>query len=300
MGKDFSVSLLLKNKCDSFMWIFSVVYGPTVSQLRTSFLLELRDICNLGPAAVLILLGGGVRKLVILIIYVLSSRFNACIADLELLEISLNDRKFTWARSVSSNSNALLDRFFCTTEWNSHFHNSGAFSLPRIQSDHNPIIVSTQAVSFRGNKFIRFEQDWLHQDGFSELVIKWLHSYPLSCEWGNGWRLKLQFLRQKLRGWNNNFRAQQRLSKKQILLKLDRFEKLAENDDLLDSDIQQWHECQLELKQIFKDEELYWQNRAKVRWLLEGDANTKFFHIQASVRKKKNSIFALLIDGSLV
>ena len=52
--KEFSVSVLLKNKVDSFEWIFSVVYGPTVSHLRGSFLDEIREISQLGPEAVLI------------------------------------------------------------------------------------------------------------------------------------------------------------------------------------------------------------------------------------------------------
>ena len=52
--KEFSISVLLKNKTDSFEWIFSVVYGPTVSHLRGPFLNEIREICTLGPDAVMI------------------------------------------------------------------------------------------------------------------------------------------------------------------------------------------------------------------------------------------------------
>jgi mannosylglycoprotein endo-beta-mannosidase len=52
--KEFSVSVLLKNKRDSFEWIFSVVYGPTVSHLRGAFFDEIRSICSLGSGAVLI------------------------------------------------------------------------------------------------------------------------------------------------------------------------------------------------------------------------------------------------------
>jgi hypothetical protein len=42
-------------------------------------------------------------------------------------------------------------------------------------------------------------------------------------------------------------------------------------------------------KKNLDDEKSYWQQRARLKWLLEGDRNTKFFHISASNRKKKIS-----------
>jgi hypothetical protein len=45
--------------------------------------------------------------------YALSNRFNSLINNLQLLELPLSDRKFTWAKSITLDSFALLDRFFC-------------------------------------------------------------------------------------------------------------------------------------------------------------------------------------------
>ena len=78
-----------------------------------------------------------------------------------------------------------------------------------------------------------------------------------------------------------------------MLHKLDRFERLAEMNSLDDMDQKQRQECQIELKQLFRDKEIYWQSRAKTNWFLEGDANTKYFHLNASIKKKK--IFILLL-----
>ena len=38
------------------------------------------------------------------------------------------------------------------------------------------------------------------------------------------------------------------------------------------------------------DKEVYWKQRSRTDWLLEGDRNTKFFHAKASVQKKENKI----------
>lgn len=45
-----------------------------------------------------------------------------------------------------------------------------------------------------------------------------------------------------------------------------------------------------EINQLHRDEDQYWVQRVKVNWLQAGDLNTKFFHAQASSRRKNNSI----------
>jgi hypothetical protein len=46
-----------------------------------------------------------------------------------------------------------------------------------------------------------------------------------------------------------------------------------------------------------KEKTAYWKTRAKVRFALEGDENTKFFHASATCRMRRNSIPLLSVDG---
>ena len=49
---------------------------------------------------------------------------------------------------------------------------------------------------------------------------------------------------------------------------------------------------------IFSEEELKWYQRAKVKNMLEGDANTKYFHLVANWKHRKNSYFPSGTRGS--
>lgn len=47
------------------------------------------------------------------------------------------------------------------------------------------------------------------------------------------------------------------------------------------------------LVELYHREEIMWRQRARVQWLAARDKNTRFFHLRASLRQKKNMIRAL-------
>jgi hypothetical protein len=62
----------------------------------------------------------------------------------------------------------------------------------------------------------------------------------------------------------------------------------------------QWEEVMKTKKQItqlWKQEELYWGQRARVKWLNWGDRNTKFFHASTIQRRDRNKLSRIKDDN---
>jgi hypothetical protein len=54
------------------------------------------------------------------------------------------------------------------------------------------------------------------------------------------------------------------------------------------------------LAKLLREEELKWYQRAKVKHLLEGDANTKYYHLLVNGRHRKTRIFQLEDGNNLI
>ena len=116
------------------------------------------------------------------------------------------------------------------------------------------------------------------------------------------WQAKIRRLRQYRRGWAKNVSGTYKKEKKELLDKLDELDKKAENLLLNEMELNLKHVLSERLVELLREEEVKWYQRAKVKRLLEGDANTKYFHLLANGRHRKIRIFQLedgdtIIDG---
>ena len=69
---------------------------------------------------------------------------------------------------------------------------------------------------------------------------------------------------------------------------------------LSDQEINYKHYLKERLVLLLREEEIKWYERAKVKTLLEGDDNTRFFHLVANGRHQKQHIYKLENDQGVV
>jgi len=142
----------------------------------------------------------------------------------------------------------------------------------------------------------------LLRDGFCDMVRDVCHSVLVDGSPLERWQAKIRRLHQYLRGWAKNVSGTYKKEKKELLDKLDELDKKAENLLLNETELNLKHVLSERLAELLREEEVKWYQRAKVKHLLEGDANTKYFHLLANGRHRKTRIFQLedgdtIIDG---
>jgi len=141
---------------------------------------------------------------------------------------------------------------------------------------------------------------WLIRDGFYDMVASIWQSETSGRTSLERWQNKIRRLRQHLRGWAKHTAGTYRKEKKRLLAILEKLDKKAETNFLSDQEVNFKHYLKERLVLLLREEELKWYERAKVKTLLEGDDNTRFFHLVANGKHRKQHIYKLENDQGVV
>ncbi|RVW91468.1 Transposon TX1 uncharacterized 149 kDa protein [Vitis vinifera] len=262
----FSVSVKFSLDGCGPLWI-SAVYGPNSPSLRKDFWVELFDIYGLTYP--LWCVGGDFN-----VIRRSSEKmggssltpsmrdFDSFISECELLDPPLRNASFTWSNMQESAVCKRLDRFLYSNEWGLLFPQGLQEALIRKTSDHWPIVMDTNPFMWGPTPF-RFENMWLQHTNFKENFRDWWSGFQ-----GIGWEANFDAIEQE--GGLNPDLISQRVSRKG------------------------------ELEELILREEIHWRQKAKVKWVKEGDCNSKFYHKVANGRRNRKYIKELENERGLV
>ena len=92
--------------------------------------------------------------------------FRSVLDELEMREISLQERRFTWSNDTTQTR---IDRAFCTTKWDLMMQSCSLQALSSLVFDHCPLLLvgNTDAKKYSG---FRFEVFWPKVQGYQEVV----------------------------------------------------------------------------------------------------------------------------------
>jgi hypothetical protein len=103
---------------------------------------------------------------------------------------------------------------------------------------------------------------------------------------------KLKFLRKTLRDWQQNLSSLAKIIENNKLV-LSFLDTLAEFRDLSLEEYNFRQVVKSNLEHLLEKQRIYWMQRGRIKWAMLGDENTKFFHINTTIRHNKNSIMVL-------
>lgn len=106
-------------------------------------------------------------------------RISNVINDLELRILPLIEGSFTWCGGQDNRSSSRLDHFLVFEGSESKFNRVIQRVFPKLISDHSPILLEGRGFRNGLNPF-RFENMWLNEEGFYDMVKGWWLSLDFS------------------------------------------------------------------------------------------------------------------------
>nr|GEV42534.1 nucleotide-binding alpha-beta plait domain-containing protein [Tanacetum cinerariifolium] len=175
--------------------------------------------------------------------------FNSFILNSGLVEVSLGGCSFTWCHKTAAKMSK-LDRFLVSESFLNSCPNINAITLERYLSDHRPILLRDAYVDYGPTP-----------------------SNALRNLTGN-----LKHLKNDIRVWNKSKGNSNRDAKAQLKLELEVVDLCIDNGNGTVEDIKKRRKIINKLQDIDKLHALETAQKAKVKWAVEGDENSSFFH----------------------
>jgi hypothetical protein len=300
-----TVNLQMLN--DAMEWHLTGVYGPQAETNKLLFLEELKHIKQSIPGKWLI---AGDFNMIYRAQYKNNTRvnrrimgkFKSTIDELQLRELPLHGRKYTWTSEQPTQAEATMsriDHLFCSTSWEESFPIAHLYAWVSTQSDHYPLILQGETSQERFKGF-KFESYLLNIPGFMDIVHSAWHKPLHATNSIRHLHIKLSRTAKALKRWEKtcvgNIKVQLAIVKEAIW----QLDQAQENRDLTQSE----KEFRTKLKQVHAGlvafEKIRAKQRARLSNINHGDANTNLFYLRANGRKRKQHIQALQTPEGLV
>ncbi|XP_057432300.1 uncharacterized protein LOC130725057 [Lotus japonicus] len=296
------IGLLVKSLKDSLLLFIVNVYGPNVDSERYGFFNLLTEALNVNNCCTILgrdfnaILNEGERTGTQGGVETCFSEF---VAGSNLIDLPLQNDKCTWYSSRLGGIWSRLDRWLVCEEAINKFEGICQSVENWELSDHRPIILTLGAINFGPKPFL-FYNHWLLDKEFEQLVSQWWCSATVV-----GWsayvlQQKLKGLKSVIKEWRGYAGSanREKISALETELQVTMDRLSLEGADIT---LRQKRLCILDgLWQEFRKEETRWRQKARVKWIREGDRNTSYFHSTCKIRMAKKQISHLVVGGAAV
>lgn len=215
--------------------------------------------------------------------------FREWVQRTEMRDLGFTGSRFTWARRQCHER---LDWALVNEEWVEAFRSTTVEHLPRVASDHSPILIKIEENRPKAKNF-RYLGAWeAHIDWHRWLKENWRLDVSLPAA--------QNMLEERIDDWKYNYFGDLTKRKNRTLARLAGIQKaLAYNYSTRFQKLEQ--QLREEYERTITQEELLKAQNARAIWLAQGDKNSKIFHAvhrEKKYRYRKRVKTLRLGDGS--
>ncbi|TYI08986.1 hypothetical protein ES332_A09G039700v1, partial [Gossypium tomentosum] len=222
---------------------------------------------------------------------VLMEEFRTIVDELAVVDLKTDNGWFTWVnnREGSARVKERLDRFLMSANAVNSFPFLETRVIRQSSSDHDAISLDTEGRRPRDGPMdprlcFRYEVCWARNEA-AKTIIKGVWQLSIGVLAGDIMD-KLEKVGHDLGAWQ--FKRYKRMRRQIDALK-------SNINRLIDKPVEVYDgnklkAMRIKLRKLLDREEQYWAQRSRVTWPKEWDRNTRFFHVRATSRKKKNRI----------
>nr|GFB04177.1 RNA-directed DNA polymerase, eukaryota [Tanacetum cinerariifolium] len=165
--------------------------------------------------------------------------------------------------------------------------NFSALTLDRYLSDHKPIMLRDSSHDYGPIPF-RMYHYWSEIDGFEEMISKaWCECPIVEVNPMLYLMYKMKFLKKCIREWNGK-RQSNKCKRKAFKKDLHDLEIVIDQGNATDDILYKRMEIIKDIQEAEKVDNLEAAQKAKIKWAIEGDENTKLYH--GILNKKRNQL----------
>ncbi|GKD86312.1 putative RNA-directed DNA polymerase, partial [Tanacetum coccineum] len=281
--------------------IFVVVYAPQEQRLKKELWLKLsRLILNNNTLTIVLGDFNEVRSQTECLGTIFDPRgalnFNEFISTTGLHDLLMGAKRFTRMNNLG-NKLSKIDRILVSQHAIDKWPNSNIIALPREFWDHTPILLSSSATDFGPTPFKLFNSWLLNPDFFTIVQTCWANMLIDQIYLGVYFKLKLQRLKADLKQWHAKVTKTEMFAFTDIRNKIDQIDIKAESQPFSSDEVSSRISLVKSLATIEHVRLKDLKQKAKIRWAMDGDENSRFFHRMIKNRSNKSRLYGLNIHG---
>ncbi|KAJ0519996.1 putative RNA-directed DNA polymerase [Helianthus annuus] len=214
--------------------------------------------------------------------------FNDFILSAALHELAMGGAKFTYM-SDRGDKLSKLDRFLVCIGFVEIWPAASVVALDRAYSDHRPLLL-TMVSSDYGHIPFRLYNSWFELPGFVDFVLQKCRSFSFEGPSDLALATKLRWLKNRIKEW---IKEERRMKEEMYRFRKNRvafLENVAEDRALNQPELEMRISDKQFIMEFERLKELDMKQKSRVRWALEGDENTGYYHSVVNANISSNRI----------